>query len=71
MVLRTVYRLMLRDILPVPVAADHEHVFLGGDEPTQLVAFVSKSLIGVIVVFAAPIRPDDGSRADENPEGGI
>ena len=60
-----------RDILPVPVATDHEHVFLGGDELTQLVAFVSKSLIGVIIVLAAPVRSDHRSRADENPEGGI
>ena len=47
-----------RDILPVPVTADHEHVFLRGDELAQFVAFVGEALVGVIVVLAAPVRPD-------------
>ena len=60
-----------RDILPVPVTADHKHVFLGGDEVTDLVAFVSEALVGVIVIHTTPVRSNHWGRTDENAEGGI
>ena len=53
-------------VLPVTIAANHYHVFLFGNKCAQLVTFMGKIDIGMIVMLALSIRPDNRSRADEH-----
>ena len=42
-------------ILPMPVTARHEQVFLRRDKSTNLIAFVSKSLVGMANAYQAKL----------------
>ena len=53
-------------VLPVTIAANYYHIFLFGNKCAQLVPFMGKIDIGMIVMLAGAIRPDNRSRADEH-----
>ncbi len=56
------------NVLPVPVAANHHHVFLAADELPQYVALVLEVFVRVVVLFVLAVGADERGWAYQDPE---
>lgn len=58
-------------VLPMTVSTNDEGVFLLREEFSNFIAFVFKSIVGVIVFFVFSVGANDWGGADQNSKGGI